>query len=79
MPAAMGRYKELLKLAKKTAQSWKNDQFVEFEELDRIRKSVFIRSNAEIWAINPNVHYNTWANFSKKDFIPVAEAFQRFI
>jgi hypothetical protein len=77
LPAAMGRYNELLKLAKKTSKSWEDEQFfAELEEQDGIRKSVFIRSNAEIWAINPNVHYNTWANFSKKDFIPVAEAFK---
>jgi hypothetical protein len=75
--AAMGRHKELLKLAKTTAQSWKDDKsFSELEEQDRIRKSVFDRSKAESWAINPNVHYNSWANFSKKDFIPVAEAFK---
>jgi hypothetical protein len=75
--AAMHQYKKLLKSAKTTAQSWNNDKL--FEELkvqDSIRKSVFDRSNAEYWAINPNVHYNSWANFSKKDFIPVAEAFK---
>ena len=75
--AAMHQYKELLKLAKTTAQSWNNDKLSEeLKVQDSIRKSVFERSNAEYWAINPNVHYNSWANFSKKDFIPVAEAFK---
>ena len=28
-------------------------------------------SNIEQWAVNKAVHYNEWANFSKKDFEPV--------
>ena len=46
------------------------------QELDSTVGQIYTRSNAEQWAVNANVHYNNWANFSKKDFRPVVEAFQ---
>ncbi|MBW1932807.1 MAG: AAA family ATPase [Deltaproteobacteria bacterium] len=77
LPAAIGRYRKLLKQAKKAAQSWgDNDKFEMLSELDSTASQIFARCNAEQWAVNVNVHYNAWANFSKKDFQPVVEAFQ---
>lgn len=74
--AAMNKYKELLKAAEKCARSWGDSQsLTELEEQDSIRKSIYGRSYAEQWAINPTVHYNRWVDFSEKDFRPVAEAF----
>ncbi len=67
----------LVKKAKKSASSWGNNEIKDkFDELDSIRSGIYTRTYAEQWAINANVHYNSWANFSENDFRPVAEAFQ---
>lgn len=77
LPAAIGQYRKLIKQAKKAAQSWgDNDKFEMLNELDSTASQVFARCNAEQWAVNANVHYNAWANFSRQDFQPVVEAFQ---
>lgn len=77
LPAAMSRYGKLLRKAKVTAQSWGHQQaFEKLNELDSIRGQIFARSNVEQWAINTNVHYNSWADFTREDFQPVVEAFQ---
>lgn len=74
---AMGQYSELLKKAKIAADSWSNEEDVErLKELESIKKSIYSRLHAEQWAVNANVHYNNWANFSINDFKPVVEAFQ---
>ena len=75
--AAMGQYHKLLKQAKNAAQSWGDeDCFDMLQELDSTVGPIYTRSNAEQWAVNANVHYNNWADFSEKDFRPVVEAFQ---
>jgi len=77
LPAAIGQYRRLLKRAKKAAQSWgDSDEFETLNELNSTASQIFARCNAEQWAVNANVHYNAWANFSQKDFQPVVEAFQ---
>lgn len=70
------QYQSLLKRAKKVAQSWGDkENFEKLCELDSIRKQIFSRLNVEQWAINKNIHYNNWSNFSEQDFRPVIEAF----
>jgi hypothetical protein len=77
LPPAMGQYNKLLKQAKNAAQSWSDKgSFEMLQELESIVAPIYKRSNAEQWAVNANVHYNNWANFSDKDFRPVVEAFQ---
>jgi hypothetical protein len=77
LPAAMERYRELLKLAKSTANSWGDKAAFEMlNELDSTRAQIYKRSGAEQWAINANVHYNNWANFLEQDFRPVVDAFR---
>jgi ABC-type lipoprotein export system ATPase subunit len=77
LPAAMSQYRKLLRQAKSAAQSWGDKtSFDMLQELDSTVGPIYTRSNAEQWAINANVHYNNWANFSEKDFRPVVEAFQ---
>lgn len=76
MQAAMGRYKELLGKAKKSAQSWGHRGRMEsLKELASVASSVFNRTNVEQWAVNPNVHYNQRVDFTSKDFAPVRDAF----
>ena len=74
---AMEQYRGLVKRARKAARSWgSNEDVLRLQEIDSVRSGVFKRTFAEQWAVNPNVHYNSWANFSKPDFRPVVEAFQ---
>lgn len=77
LPTAMSRYRDLLKQAKKAAQSWGHqERFSALEVQDSIREQIYARSQVEQWAVNANVHYNNWATFGEKDFRPVVEAFQ---
>ena len=67
----------LIKKAQKVARSWGNDEDASgLQEIDSIRSEVYKRTYAEQWAVNPNVHYNSWADFSEQDFRPVVEAFR---
>jgi hypothetical protein len=77
LPPAMGQLKSHLKTAKSAANSWKRQDVVESLGLfDSTMSQVFTRTNAEQWAVNANVHYNEWANFSRDDFQPVVDAFR---
>ena len=77
LQAAMGRYKDLLKTAKAAAASWDNsDELQSLSVQENQMKTVFARSQVELWAINSSVHFNNWANLSKTDFLPVVESFQ---
>jgi recombinational DNA repair ATPase RecF len=77
LPPAMGQLKSHLKTAKSAANSWNRRDVVEsLEVIDSTISQVFTRTNAEQWAVNANVHYNEWANFSRDDFQPVVDAFR---
>jgi energy-coupling factor transporter ATP-binding protein EcfA2 len=77
LSGAIGAYKKYLKQAKKAAQSWNNQElFEQLNELDTVAKQIITRSQVEQWAINENVHYNRWGDFSEPDFRLVVEAFQ---
>ena len=76
LPAAVEQCGQLLRKAKKAAQSWGNEEWFErLRELDSTMGQVHQRTNAEQWAVNASVHYNKWAQFSLQDFRPVVEAF----
>ena len=77
LPAALTRYKRLLKEAKTTASSWDNrEEVLRLTNIDEHSKEVFKHSNAEQWAVNTNVHYNNWSEFSVEDFRPVVDSFK---
>lgn len=77
LSALKSQYADLLKQSKSAANSWNDQENVELlKELDSVKSSIYKRLNDEQWAINVNVHYNNWANFSVIDFRPVVEAFQ---
>jgi hypothetical protein len=77
LPAAMRRYRSLIKRAKSAAQGWgQREVFEKLQELDSTAGQIYERCGAEQWAVNANVHYNNWANFTRNDFHPVVEAFE---
>ena len=74
---AKSSYKSFLKTAKKSAKSWeKEDKVNEYEQIETQANEIIKRTQMEHWGINENVHYNKWKDFTKEDFLPVAEAFQ---
>ncbi len=77
LPAAMQRYKEIIKKAKVAAQSWEDkDLFERVREVENTIGSIFAQVQVEQWAINKNIHYNNWTNFEMKDFEPVVNTFE---
>ena len=76
LPAAKGRYNDLLKKAKIAADSWKKqEEVMRLKAIENNSKNAFNQSQVEQWAVNINVHYNNWANFSVEDFRPVVDSF----
>lgn len=68
----------LIKKAKNVANSRKDsDLQAQIEQFHERVKQVVKESNAEQWAINASVHYNTWHTMERNDFAPVAEAFKQ--
>ena len=67
-----------LKQAKRSANSWNNRDLVEkLTETEELSGKIIDRTNAEQWAVNASVHYNTWGeNRVKEDLIPVVEAYK---
>ncbi|MDE0432342.1 MAG: AAA family ATPase [Caldilineaceae bacterium] len=77
LDAAMREYGALLKAAVKSDSSWgKVVDERKLTHLDSLKSQIFDQANAERWSINPNVHFTSWANFTKKEFVPVVDAFR---
>lgn len=77
LSAAIEKYREYIKKAKHAARLWKQQsKFEEMEELETVSAEIIRRAQVEQWAINENVHYNRWGDFSKEDFQPIVEAFK---
>jgi hypothetical protein len=76
MPSVLNRWRGKISDAIKVAKSWDKDaEVVRLTELLARIDDAHKRTNAERWAINPAVHYNTWANIQAKEFKPVVQAF----
>jgi len=70
-------YKKYLKLAKKSAASWEQEDDVQaIAEIETQANEVIQRTQMEHWGINENVHYTKWKDMTKDDFLPISEAFQ---
>lgn len=80
LPNVLGRMKELYGKAADAAQSWGNAAAKETATKCKTALSqANTAANVERWAVNKAVHYNEWANFGKKDFEPVVEAFKNLL
>lgn len=75
--ALISRYSDLLKTAMVSADSWdKKDLVTDLVKQSTIKSEVFAQCGLEQQSINQNIHYNEWADYQKKDFQPVVDAFQ---
>jgi len=77
LPAAISRMGKLLSSAKDAASSWNQGEIV---GQVAARASAFAlvakASSVDQWQVNAAVHYNSWCNLCKEDFVPVAKAFR---
>ncbi|MBN2076989.1 MAG: AAA family ATPase [Dehalococcoidales bacterium] len=77
LDGAISRYGRLIRKAKEAASSWGDEEeAIKLEEYNEIAKTIYARTNAERWSVNPTIHYNNWANLSKVEFEPVIDAFK---
>lgn len=80
MNGVKGRYSKLLGAAAKSANSWNDDNAKAAVLAAKTRwQEASLVQTSEQWAVNPAVHYNEWANFSRQDFMPVVEACRAFL
>ena len=80
LPHALSAMGNQLKKAKTAAQSW-GAKDVAAKVTQREIEFVKARqeTNVDQWQVNAAVHYNEWANFQKKDFAPVVQAFRKLV
>ena len=75
--AVISRHGKLLKRAKNAANSWNED--VESQKiigLEEARSKLLVKYGREDWLVNKAVHYNEWANFSRREFREVIQHVQ---
>lgn len=69
LPAAIAKFKKLLKEGKKAAQSWgQQAEFLAIEEREKKFCEIVEASNVQRWQMNPAIHFNNWASFVREDF-----------
>lgn len=77
LPAATSTYGELLKKAKVAANSWGQKQvLVDIAAIEASYVNARSRSLVDQWQVNAAVHFNAWADFHRKDFEPLVQAFK---
>ena len=80
LPAVIGRQGELLKLAAKTANHWRDGGAkAKGEAMKTVRAQTLENYGGEQWVINKAIHYNEWASFSQQEFRAVVEAFKSLL
>ena len=80
LSAVIGRQGELLRKAKKAAESWSDKNAINtIDSILQERSDILQKAGGEQWVINRAVHYNDWAALSKQDFQPVVEAFKELL
>lgn len=77
MGAALSKFKDLLKAARKAENSWGND-VAQLDALIDTRGDVYRALNMEQGSVNPNVHFNEneWATFTPAEMREVVDAFR---
>jgi len=77
LPAAYSKYSELIRKAKSSASSWNNQEEVEkLGETQSIASQCYERTQAEQWATNRALHYDSWYTLESADLENVVNAFR---
>ena len=80
LPAVIGRQSELLKLAAKSANDWKNeDAKAQVAAIRTARSEILKKHGGEEWVVNRAIHYNEWASFTTAEFRAVVEAYKALL
>lgn len=77
LSGVISAYTSQLKRAIKHARKYgaSHGEVAALEERQAQFQQILARTQAEQWAVNENVHYNNWTEFSEGDFRRVVEAF----
>ena len=77
LPPAIAQLRKLYKNAKDIANGWnQKDTVAALSERETTFAQVAQTSRAEEWQVNVAVHFNSWENLKKEDFVHVAKAYQ---
>jgi energy-coupling factor transporter ATP-binding protein EcfA2 len=80
MPAAIHHLHDIYSRAKEAANSWnQKDIIVALTTRDTEFGKLAQTAQFEQWQVNGAIHFNTWDNLTKKDFVPVTKAFQELL
>lgn len=80
LPAAVAHLRVLYRRAKDAANSWSQKTVIEQVTARESDLAILTKSaNEDQWQVNAAVHFNSWDNLGRKDFEPVAEAFQSLL
>jgi hypothetical protein len=80
LPAVIGRQGEIVKLAAKAANDWKDEGAkAKVEAMKTARSEALAAYGGEGWVINKAIHYNEWADFSKAEFRQVVAALKTLL
>lgn len=80
LPAVIGRQGELLRLAAKSADYWKDENSAaKVAMLKNDRGEVLKKYGGEQWVINKAIHFNDWASFTKEEIQDVVGAFRELL
>ncbi len=80
LSAVIGRQGEILRLAAKAANDWKDDDAkTKVEAMKAARSDAVAAYGGESWVINKAVHYNEWETFTKAEFREVVKALKTLL
>jgi len=80
LPPALKEWRKRLEQGEKSAAKWNHAEAVEkLKEKRSTAKQLVGQTSAELWAINPTVHFNKWANLDSHEFAHVVAAFKELL
>ena len=80
LPNVVGEWNRVLKAAAKAAQDWKDEEQQKGVAALKEKFSQAVKNTkTEEWALNPAVHFNEWASFTKSEFLPLVLAYRELL
>lgn len=80
MLPVLKEWRKRLEQGEKSAAKWNHAEAIEELKQKRLTaKKLIAQTNVELWAINPSVHFNDWANLDSHEFSHVVAAFKELL